>query len=175
MHDRSVCTVYRNCESFFNQDPCDDGTLCTTGDTCSGGTCSGNPVECEEDTPCTLHSCDALSGDCLATQLDQVACNDGDPCTEGDSCVQGICEAQETDCDDGDVCTDDLCLPVLACVYNQNSGPCEDGNLCTSDDTCFDGECITGPPTDCDDGSVCTADSCSPSEELHSHGNGRRL
>jgi hypothetical protein len=38
--------------------PCDDGSKCTTGDTCLAGTCVGTPVVCDSST------CDPLTGLC---------------------------------------------------------------------------------------------------------------
>ena len=42
--------------------PCDDGDLCTTGDTCQAGACAGTPVAC-----LVCDTCDPGSGACVAT------------------------------------------------------------------------------------------------------------
>jgi len=36
-----LCGGVGGCSYLFNTGPCDDGLLCTNGDTCSAGTCSG--------------------------------------------------------------------------------------------------------------------------------------
>ena len=54
---------------------CDDGNRCTTGDACTssptGGpsTCQGTAVNCNDDNPCTVDSCDALTGSCTNTPV----------------------------------------------------------------------------------------------------------
>lgn len=42
---------------------CDDGSVCTTSDVCSGSACLGGlPLNCDDAQPCTTDSCDALLG-----------------------------------------------------------------------------------------------------------------
>jgi uncharacterized repeat protein (TIGR01451 family) len=43
--------------------PCDDGSVCTTGDSCSAGTCqSGAPEDCDDGILCTVDTCDEVEG-----------------------------------------------------------------------------------------------------------------
>jgi WD40-like Beta Propeller Repeat len=52
---------------------CDDGNLCTTGDTCSAGVCQPGPATvCSDDgNPCTNDVCDPLTGKCGIPQACQ--------------------------------------------------------------------------------------------------------
>jgi hypothetical protein len=43
---------------------CSDGNLCTTGDTCTNGVCTGTAVDCNDGQPCTVDTCDPLTGVC---------------------------------------------------------------------------------------------------------------
>lgn len=53
-----VCNM-EVCEHTNNTVSCDDGDMCTTGDACSGGSCSGNPVTCPMG-----QSCNSSTGMC---------------------------------------------------------------------------------------------------------------
>ncbi|OWY62456.1 hypothetical protein B7486_58335, partial [cyanobacterium TDX16] len=46
-----VCNM-GTCENTNNMAACDDGDLCTTADTCSGGACAGTPVSCPMGQTC---------------------------------------------------------------------------------------------------------------------------
>jgi Tol biopolymer transport system component len=167
-----TCDPVLGC-NWPNTDPCDDGSLCTTGDTCDARTCRGDPVECP---------------------------GDGNFCNGIEICnpLSGACEATDLDCDDGNVCTDDSCddtatTALEACVHVNNALACDDTNACTENDTCSNGQCIgalsaaaatcnagdgdactgvevcnpaTGAceatPLNCDDANPCTTDSCDP-------------
>jgi hypothetical protein len=86
--------------------PCDDGSACTLGDQCSQGVCQGLAVDCVDDDPCTLESCEA--GQCVVEAIPGCEqnigcdgsssgkpCNDGDGDTIADVCVQGVCRGFE--------------------------------------------------------------------------------
>jgi len=101
------CVPAVGCSSVAIEDggSCEDGDLCTTGDTCLAGSCNGgSPLDCDDGNDCTLDGCDADTG-CVSTELNGVACEDGDACTEGDACVAGACEGGTTlstpECTDG--------------------------------------------------------------------------
>ncbi len=47
-----------------NGKACSDEDPCTTGDTCSKGSCVGTPATCSDGDPCTLDSCDGVTGEC---------------------------------------------------------------------------------------------------------------
>jgi hypothetical protein len=84
---------------------CNDGKVCTVGDTCSNNQCiSGTPRSCSDGIYCTDDSCIEPSG-CINI-LNDYNCNTGDICTEND-CVADSCSSCE-DCDNRE-CTYDLC------------------------------------------------------------------
>jgi Dictyostelium (slime mold) repeat len=143
---------------------CEDGNLCTVGDTCNNGTCqSGTPVQCLQ-----CQKCDPDTGGC-APDPDQVGdqCDDGLACTTDDRCTAaGTCVGTPVVCQALDQChVAGVCQePGGACTnpIKANGTPCDDGNLCTLNDTCQAGIC-TGQPRDCNDNDVCTTDTCDPS------------
>ncbi len=141
---------------------CTDGDTCTLGDLCVEGACVGQlPLNCDDGNPCTIDSCDPLSGCKHAAQ--EGACDDGNACTVNDACAAGKCKGTATlDCDDDNVCTKDTCDPLSGCLHLANTAPCDDGDACTVGDLCADKACVPGPAADCDDGNVCTDDSCDP-------------
>ena len=86
-----VCDGGGMCLHPPNTAPCEDGNSCTTGDTCSGGSCvSGTPLP------------------------PGAPCFDGDLCTSGDTCdASAICvPGTAVACD---ACSD-ACLPDYGCV-----------------------------------------------------------
>jgi N-acetylglucosamine-6-sulfatase len=68
---------------------CDDGTACTTNDTCSAGVCAGTALSCDDGNACTSESCDTVLGCVSAPNSDP--CDDGKACTSGDTCSAGAC------------------------------------------------------------------------------------
>ena len=121
-----------NCSTTLAIGPCNDGNLCTTGDSCQSGVCQSGPMtQCISATKCATGSCSATSGNCAFAQ---VVCDDGNPCTN------------------------DSCAAATGCVFSPKS--CDDNNACTLD-TCDTktGACVS-PPLNCDDGNPCTTDSC---------------
>ncbi len=75
---------------------CEDGDLCTVGETCDKGGCLGGGVkDCSGlDNVCGVGGCDAQSGSCVAQafpELEGDACDDGFVCTPGDVCAAGQC------------------------------------------------------------------------------------
>ena len=145
--------------------PCDDSSVCTVEDACSGGLCVGAAVACQEDDdPCTEASCDAVTGCAQAPALEGTPCDDGDPCTEGDLCQSATCAGSPLACPgDNNSCTLDVCVAEEGgCVHvNQPDGTlCQDGQGCTLNDTCVAGSCEPGPLKPCDTGDPCTLDMC---------------
>ncbi len=111
---------------------CDDGSACTTSDTCSGGTCTGDsPLDCDDGNPCTNDSCAPASG-CVHVNNNE-PCADGAFCNGAETCSGGSCQAGEDPCS-GQTCDEegDACVDCLA------DGDCDDEDDCTVD-TC-DGE-----------------------------------
>ncbi|MCW5891701.1 MAG: hypothetical protein KIT14_14290 [bacterium] len=132
------CNPGSGCVNAPNSNPCNDGSLCTTGDVCSGGTCAGTPVSCSDNN----------------------ACNGEETCNPG----TGACEpGLPPSCDDANVCNGaETCNPATGCVAGAPLN-CNDGNACNGLETCDpSGGCLPGTPPNCNDDDVCTADSCDP-------------
>ena len=158
-----ACDPASGCVFPFNDAPCDDQSLCTTGDQCFEGACLGALVPVDDANPCTDDTCDPATGP--AHVANAVPCDDGDACTLGDQCADSACAAGAgvPECDDENLCTDDACEPAEGCVFTPNSAPCDDETACTSEDQCAGGAC-GGVAVDCDDGDACTSDWCDPVE-----------
>ena len=141
--------------------PCDDGDVCTVNDSCITGFCSGQPLDCDDNNPCTLQYCQPLSG--CVTETIQGACDDDDECTEDTLCIAGYCAGGvNVECTDEDACTEDLCDPYEGCNHPISS--CDDDNVCTND-SCVLGEgCTHTIPLSsaCSDPNPCTDDLCDP-------------
>jgi hypothetical protein len=63
--------VTGNCtrQPFFDGAFCDDGNLCTTGESCQSGVCrGGTTLDCNDSNPCTIDACDP-SGGCTHTTV----------------------------------------------------------------------------------------------------------
>jgi len=108
-----MCDPASGCGSMPAADgaSCDDSDACTTGETCTSGTCSGGAaVTCTDDgNPCTVELCTPATGCGTTNVADGMACDDGDPCTESDECMAGTCDGS----------------PVPACMVD--AGPMDAG------------------------------------------------
>ena len=160
--------------------PCDDQNACTTGEQIqSDCTCgSGVAVDPNDGDPCTLDSCDPVTGvsnvfqdtdgdgvcdandpcPALADVEPGDACDDGDPCTANDE-IDGTCSCTGTPTSDTD--SDGLCDLIDPCPALANVEPgdtCDDGDPCTVNDQ-IDGSCsCAGTPTiDTDGDGLCDA------------------
>ncbi len=123
-----ICDPGTGCTHTFNTNACDDHSDCTSGDTCTNGTCMGFTVACNDGNACTADSCNAA-------------------CTG----VANPCVNAPITCNDSNPCTDDSCNPGSGCVFTPNTAACDDGNPCTSGDTCGGGTCTgtpIGPPVE---------------------------
>ena len=146
------------CSKTLTAGPCDDGDLCTSGDSCKNGACSGQVVGCTDKNPCTLDACVPATG--CKYSPSKGTCDDGNPCSSGDSCQNGTCAGLPLACDDGEPCTTDSCSQASGCIQQASAkAPCNDGDACTSADSCIQGGC-KGGQVNCDDGQPCTADAC---------------
>ncbi len=154
------CDLGQGCKFAPNLLACDDGNLCTVGDACKGGQCSGLMAKtCDDGNVCTTDSCDPVQG-CL-TVANTAPCSDGDVCTLGDACIGGLCAGgMSLNCEDGNPCTNDSCDANKACQHSANVAACSDGNACTAGDSCVGGACLPGLILACDDANSCTDDSC---------------
>lgn len=94
---------------------CDDGSMCTQVDKCTGGVCTGyNPLTCGDGNQCKTWTCDPIVG-CLSS-FNTNPCEDGNPCTVEDKCNQGVCVSGGPNlCNDNNACTDDSCEPGVGC------------------------------------------------------------
>ncbi|MCB9738523.1 MAG: hypothetical protein H6747_04585 [Deltaproteobacteria bacterium] len=126
---------------------CEDGDACTGAGSCAAGACKGGAAKtCNDNDPCTVDGCNAVTGCTTAPAADGVTCDDGNPCTAVDGCKAGSCVGlKDKDCSDGKACTLDSC--------NKQDGSC----VSTFDPTCT-APCATA--ADCADGDDCTVDAC---------------
>ena len=162
---------------------CEDDTVCNGVATCNpatGACIAGTPLDCDDADPCTVDSCDAVTG-CHNEAIagcepcaSAATCDDGDPCT-ADACTDGVCAHAAIDgcctldaqCDDGDVCsgTEHCDLQSHQC---QDGTPIGDGpaagcgDACHPAAACTGGHCVVGDGVTCDDGQLCTVDACDP-------------
>lgn len=139
---------------------CNDNSVCTTGDSCANGVCSGSPISCDDGLTCTADGCDPVFG-CTYLTLSANCCGPKGNAGCANSACQGcVCTADPFCCDvvwDG-LCgnrANNECAGACQCAATG----CDDGNGCTSGDVCNFGAC-TGTPMSCNDGNPCTADSC---------------
>jgi len=166
---------------------CNDGSACTTNDTCQAPpsepntlVCKGERINCDDGNVCTTDTCDPVNG-CLHT------------CDVGKVVRQGVCAKKfivmrelsavprlEESCEPVECLSDEHCSSAnnTACLANKcdtstytcqmtpinEGGRCNDNNACTTADKCSNGRCIGGSPLSCDDGNICTTDSCDPSK-----------
>ncbi len=153
------CTPDGGCIYELNSAPCDDEDLCTIGDHCHLGECTGGgELSCDDGNLCTDDSCNPLAG--CQFNHNSVPCDDGDGCTLSGSCAGGWCVAgAPISCDDQNPCTLDECSDG-ECENSPFDGPCEDGDACTLGDLCVGGICIGGGVLDCNDQNLCTDDIC---------------
>ncbi len=125
--------------------PCDDGDSCTFNDTCSGGSCIGNPYSCDDGHDCTVDSCDSQGGCDNAVKSDSCligeTCladgathpeNDCQACTTSTSQTSWTNAAEGSSCaGSGASCTQSICQSG-ACTpeYDPGSGACYIGGKC---------------------------------------------
>ncbi|MCW5891657.1 MAG: right-handed parallel beta-helix repeat-containing protein [bacterium] len=158
-----ACNPGTGCDPLPATVVCNDGSVCTQGDHCSGvdETCVGTTsLDCSGQ--CFLPGCDAQDG-CIPAGSD-TPCDDGDACTIDERCtgVDGTC-AGGTPITCAGQCRTGACDPASGCTPSPVGTPCDDGDACTAADACTaDGSCAASP-RDCDDGDACTADSCDSS------------
>ncbi|MGB0716859.1 MAG: hypothetical protein ACPGXK_13335, partial [Phycisphaerae bacterium] len=174
------CDPAIGCVNESNTIACDDENACTENDTCTNGTCVGEPVDCDDENMCTDDSCDPALG-CQYSN-NSMSCDDRNECTMNDVCSDGACQpGAPVVCNDDNSCTDDSCDTKRGCVFEDNTLPCDDGLYCNGGESCMNGACQPGlaacPDTicdevndrcveclgddDCRDANNCTIDTCS--------------
>ncbi|MBM4352265.1 MAG: hypothetical protein FJ109_00495 [Deltaproteobacteria bacterium] len=134
---------------------CSDGNPCTVADHCVAGVCTGDPVECDDQNPCTQNLCTDKGGCEYPPQPGQ--CDDGDPCTVGDQCAAGECGGTPVTCD---------------CQTDSDCAALEDGDLCNGTPLCdkaalpFQCRVEPGSVVTCPEatgvGAICLSPSCDP-------------
>jgi hypothetical protein len=87
------CDVSVGCKTNNNTVSCNDNTVCTTSDQCTGGACSGTTVSCDDANACTTDSCNATTGCSHAT-----ACTIGQLCVTNSDCISGNCTGSPKAC-----------------------------------------------------------------------------
>lgn len=81
-----VCEGNGTCVVIEDDFACSDGDACTVGDACRAGTCVPvMPLPCDDGNPCTVDSCNAITG-CTITATPGVPCDDGNDDTLDDVC-----------------------------------------------------------------------------------------
>jgi hypothetical protein len=131
------CNPKSGCTFVPNLAPCEDGNLCTAGDSCSGGWCIFQ----------SLVVCD-----------DGLVCNGDETCQPKSGCVAGPPPLLN----DGVACTFDFCDEAAGGpVHSPQDGACDDGKLCNGAEVCdLKAGCLPGVPIVVDDGVSCTLDAC---------------
>jgi hypothetical protein len=129
--------------------PCDDGNLCTVGDTCNNGTCQpGTPVDCSAlDTQCTEGFCNQQTGTCaVRNRPDNTSCETGNLCT-ADRCQSGTCTqgpVNVTCPTSTDPCKVNVCNPATGGCVSENAAngtACVPTDKCATSGTCQGGQC----------------------------------
>jgi hypothetical protein len=115
---------------------CPDGNVCNGNETCQTGVCrAGIALNCNDLNPCTLDTCNAVSG-CQHTALaDGTGCPDANVCNGAEVCQSGLCApGTPLNCDDGNQCTTDTCDTLAGCLHTPlaNGTPCGVGLTCQS-------------------------------------------
>lgn len=181
-----TCTASDQCHNVGTCDPstgacsnpakpngttCNDGNLCTTGDTCQSGICTGTAVVCTATSQChNPGTCNTSNGVCSAStpKPNGSACDDGSLCTQTDTCQAGsctggnpvVCTAQDQ-CHDAGTCNTGT--GVCTNPSKPNGTLCNDANLCTQLDTCQGGTCTGASPVVCTPLDQChIAGTCNP-------------
>ena len=162
--DACVAGVGCKATALGDETPCDDGSACTLGDGCHGGSCHGGAAKsCDDGLVCTTNGCDPVTGSCTSKPAkDGTPCVDDEVCTFSSTCQAGVCNGGTlVPCDDGNPCTTDVCISGVGCKGEPVAlpTPCNDGSPCTEGDACSGGACV-GTKVSCDDGDPCTIDSC---------------
>jgi hypothetical protein len=101
----------RACAYTPHEGPCDDGSVCTTGDTCVSGACRGEPISCDDGDACTANLCDPKTG-CVFPP-DPAYCDDHNACTV-DACSMGVCSHETRP--DGTPCDLASCTELFLCA-----------------------------------------------------------
>lgn len=139
---------------------CEDGNLCTTGESCGATmTCGGGrPIDCDDGNPCTVDTCGAAVG-CVHEAV--LLYDDGDECTIGEDCLGTVLvPGTPATCDDGVGCTTDVCTTGAGCSHTPDDDACTAvaGGICDGEDGCqYPGACTAAT---CSPASACETARC---------------
>ena len=128
---------------------------------------------------CALTACEVeepLGDDATGSEKDTIGADGPGSDGEGDVVgADGLADGEGIRCESDTECTDAIGeLPECSITFcemdegvcvigNAPDGKgCFDGDICTDFDSCLEGVCVGGAPTDCDDGHLCTEDVCDP-------------
>ncbi|MBW2704316.1 MAG: hypothetical protein JRF33_26150 [Deltaproteobacteria bacterium] len=153
-----LCDVAASASAWTDADgtTCDDGLFCTVEDVCSGGSCSGSPMDCTDGIVCNgAETCDEDADACVAGTP---ACGEGQLCDpSNDTCVtlcegceiDGLCVPDgffdpDNDCQQCDLATDPANWTALDGVT------CDDELFCNGQDFCDAGQCQIHQGEPCD-------------------------
>jgi len=106
---------------------CEDNDACTASSVCIEGQCTAGPATVCAESPnsCEMPVCDSVTG-CGFAPNPQGECEDDDPCTTH-SCENGVCVSSAVVCEDSDLCTFNHVCGPNGCVYEEFScvlNPC---------------------------------------------------
>jgi hypothetical protein len=177
--DHRLCTPPQLCipaEGCCVTLPCTVEEDCSDGDPCNGiercdpavGCQPGTAPDCNDGIPCTVDTCNPLTGACQHAPDDAV-CDNRNPCDGEETCdsAAGCQRGTPVDCSDGLPCTEDVCDPATgSCSHVPENSRCDDGMYCNGAETCDPtAGCVAGPAPSCDDGVACTIDRCDPATD----------
>jgi hypothetical protein len=163
---------------------CTDGNVCTGVEHCVSGNCvAGTALNCADNNPCSVDTCDALIGCQHAQAVNGSGCSDGTFCNGNETCQAGVCTAGQalpngTSCNDGNACTTgDTCQAGACSGSTRPDGTtCSDANPCNGLEVCQGGACQAGQGqsngSPCGDGNPCNGNEtcqsgvCAPGSPL---------
>ncbi len=151
---------------------CADGDVCNGNEVCTGnGVCvSQGPMDCDDRNPCTIDSCDSLTG-CVHVPAPPGPCDDGSVCTTGDACVAGECVGAPFSCPDDTTCREYACVdeggsptclvtPVNVGVNCGTGDPCLNEGVCNDRGVCVEEPLVCPTPPECVDSYTCFNGTC---------------
>ena len=124
--------------------------------------------KCNDNNPCTNEKCDAVTGNCIYTDVTCAAPTDkckASTCAMTGS-LAGQCVTSDISCTpvNADKCYNYGCDSTTGCYKKAKN--CDDSDPCTVD-TCDSSVGCKNTPMNCDDGTVCTTDQCSNGQCVH--------
>jgi hypothetical protein len=140
---------------------------------CVEGVCeSGEPLDCNDDIPCTTDRCND-AGDACENVPDDSACDDEAFCNGEEVCdpMEGCQAGDAIVCNDEVECTEDECNEDTdECDSTPVDSNCSDSQFCNGSEICdVEEDCQPGTPPDCGDAFPCTTDSCNEDTDMCVH------